>query len=137
MHFESLFAFASWLKCILILVEMYILVEIYILECTFGDHICICIFVAMHTFQRRCVFGGTHLHLYFNCNAHILEDVRVFGGSHLDLHFSCNVHLFWRRCTLKQNCIHMFLEEITLIKYYCNLYYILSRIKENKTNFAS
>ena len=48
----------------------------------------------MHTFWRRCAFGGTYLHLHFDCKAHILEDVSAFGRSHLYLHFSCNTHLF-------------------------------------------
>ena len=79
--------------------------------------------------------GGSHFH--FSCNAHILEDVHAFGGSHLYLYFGCNAHLFWRRCTLKYNCMHKFIKEITIIKYYYNLYDILSNIEENKTNFTS
>ena len=31
----------------------------------------------------------------------------------------------------------MFMEEMTLVKYYCNLYHILSKIEENKINFVS
>ena len=117
-----------------ILDEMCILVEMCILECIFGAHVYICILVVMHKSWRRCVFGRTYLNLHFDCNAHILEDVRAFGESYL--HFSCNAHLFLRRCILKYNYIHMFTEEMTLIKYYCNLYHISLRIKENKINFA-
>ena len=73
MHLGSLFAFTSRLKFTLILAEMCIL------ECVFEDHICI---------------WKTHLHLYFGCNAHILENVRAFERSHLYLYFSYNVHLF-------------------------------------------
>ena len=79
----------------------------------------------------------TYLHLYFGYNAHILEDVCVFGGSHFHLHFGHNTHLFWRKCTFKYNCIHMFTDEMTLIKYYYNFYHISSMIEENKTNFVS
>ena len=95
--------------------------------------------IAMHTFWRRCAIGATHLHLHlhFGYNAHILEDVCVFGRSHLHLYFGCNIYLFWKRCTLKYNCIQMFTKEITLIKHYCNPYYISLRIEENKTNFAN
>ena len=116
---------------------MWILTEICILKFTFVDYIWICILIAIHTFWRKCAFRETHLYLHFNCNVHILEDVRAFGGSRLHLYFSCNIHLFWRRCILKYNYIHIFTEKIILIKYYCNLYHILLRIEENKTNFTS
>ena len=120
--------------CILVgCITNHILAKMCILECTFGDDICIFILVAMHTFWRRCAFGETQLHLHFSCNAHILDDVHAFGGSHLHLHFGCNTHLFWRRCKLKYNCTN----EITLFKHYCNHYHISSIIEENKTNFAS
>ena len=87
-----------------------------------------------HILEEICIWGNT-LYLHFSCNAHILEDVHAFGGS--QLHFDCNAHLYRRRCILKYNYIHMSTEEMTLIKHYCNLYYISSRIEENKTNFTS
>ena len=122
--------------CICILAKMH---TYFGWDVHFGsDHILVemCILVAMHTFWRRCAFWGTHLHLHFGCKAHILEDVHAFRGSYLHLHFGCNVHLFWRRCTLNYNCIHMFTEEMTLIQHYCNPYHISSSIEENKTNFV-
>ena len=113
--------------------------------------------------MRLCIFKmyvwGSHLYLYFDYNAHILgdidiwkntftfvfwlqcthilEDVRAFRESHLHLYFGCNTHLFWRRYTLKYNCIHIFTKKLTLIKHYFNLYHISSMIKENKTNLAN
>ena len=120
-----------------ILDEIVILIEMRILEWTFADYICICILVTMYIFWRKCVFGETHLYLHFGCNAHILEYVRAFERSYLNLHFGFNIQLFWRICTLKYNYIHMFTGEITIIKHYYNLYHILSKIEETKTNFAS
>ena len=122
-HLMSLFAFASWLKCTL---------------CAFccrsnlgwNMHFGWNVYFEMHIW-------GSHLHLYFGCNGHILEDVRAFEGSHLYLYFGYDAHLFWRKCTLKYNCIYMFMKEMTLIKYYCNLYHISLRIEEHKTNFAN
>ena len=112
--------FAFWLKCVF---GMHI----------WGLHLHLHFDCNAHILEEMCIWG-IHFHLNFGCNTHILEEVRA---SHLCLHVGCNEHLFWRRCTFKYNCIHMFVEEMTLIKYYCNLYHISSRIEENKTNFAS
>ena len=75
---------------------------------------------------------GSHFVWYVYFGMHIWR-----SHLHLHLHFGCNAHLFWRKCTFKYNCIHMFTEEMTLIKHYCNPNYISSRIEENKINFAS
>ena len=124
--FGITFVFTFWLQC------TYFRGDVHL-----EDHICIYILVAMHIFWRRCAFGGPHLHLHFGYNAQILKNVRAFKRSHLYLHFSCNAHLFWRRCIFKYNYIQIFIEEMTLIKYYCNPYHISSKIEENKTNFAN
>ena len=75
------------------------------------DHICIFILVAIHTYFEE------------------------------DAHLSTIVYTCYRENnpnqTLKYNCIHIFTEEMTLIKYYCNHYHILLRIEENKTYLIS
>ena len=112
-------------------------------------------------FWLKCVFciWGSHLHLDldFGCNVHILEEMCIWENTF--------TFVFWLQCThfrgcafedhicicivvvvhtyfggnahLKYNCIHMFMEKMTLIKHYCYLYHISLRIEENKTNFAS
>ena len=47
------------------------------LECTFRDYICIYILVSIHTFWKRFAYRGSHLYLYFGCNAHILEEIYI------------------------------------------------------------
>ena len=143
MHLGSLFAFTYWLKCTFILVEMCILVQITSwMRCAFWNaHLGITFTFAfwLHNIcnWRRCAFGGTHLHLHFSCNAHILEYVCAFGDHICICILVAMYTYFGRDAHFKYNCIYLFIEEMTLIKRYCNLYHISSMIEENKTNFAS
>ena len=107
------------------------------MEYKFEDYICIYILVVMHTYFKRDVRLGYHIYICILVAIHTFWNRCAFGESHLYLHFCCNVHLFWKRYILKYNCIHIFTEKMTLIKYYCNLYHISSMIEENKINFVS
>ena len=48
-----------------------------------------------------------------------------------------NVKQITMRNAIFYDCIHMFIEEISLIKYYCNSWHASSRIELVGTNFAS
>ena len=70
--------------------------------------------VAMHTVWRRCASEGTHLYLYFGCNAHILEDMRAFRGSHY-ICILVAMHTYFGGDTQLSTIVHLFTEEMTLI----------------------
>ena len=94
------------------------------LEHTFREFVCNCILAEMcvnfsFNVHFEMYIWRSHLHLYFSCNTHILEEICIWGNtfifvfwfkcthfkgydciwkSYLYLHFGCNAHLFWMRC---------------------------------------
>ena len=62
----------------------------------------------------------------------------VHLGDHIYICTLVTMHTYFGAdAHLKYNYIHIFTEEMILIKYYSNPYHISSKIKENKTSFAS